>query len=109
VRDALAEAKVEPSDVDVVACAAGGVVDFDAAEARGLREVFGERVPFVPVKRLHGETFGAAGAFALASVLAWMGGAPVAPAETPPKRVGTVVITSVGFYGNASAIVVRAT
>ncbi len=112
VREALAEAELSPADVDVVACAAGGVREVDAAEAKGLAAVLGD-VPRVAVKRLHGETFGVAGAFALASVLAWFGGAPVAPdPESPgaksPREIGTAVITSVGFYGNASAIVVRA-
>ncbi|MCB9604786.1 MAG: hypothetical protein H6720_31080 [Sandaracinus sp.] len=108
VREALAEAKLTPADVDVVACSAGGIGDLDGAEASGLRAALGNDVPLVPVKRLHGETFGVSGAFALASVLAWMGGAPVAPVAQKPAKVGTAVITSVGFYGNASAIVVRA-
>ncbi|MCU0677700.1 MAG: hypothetical protein MUE69_33575 [Myxococcota bacterium] len=111
VRDALAEAKVDPREVDVVASSAGGLGDVDGAEAAGLRAVLGD-VPQVPVKRLTGETFGVSGAFALAHVLAWFGGAPVAPSPSngvnPPAKVGTAVITSVGFYGNASAIVVRA-
>lgn len=113
VREALAEAKIEPREVDVVASSAGGIGELDAAEAAGLRDALGPRrdgdeVPVVPVKRLTGETFGASGAFALAHVLAWFGGAPVAPCATPPAKVGIAVITSVGFYGNASAVVVRA-
>lgn len=113
VREALAEAKIDPRDVDVVASSAGGIGELDAAEAAGLRDALGPRrdgdeVPVVPVKRLTGETFGASGAFALAHVLAWFGGAPVAPCATPPTKVGVAVITSVGFYGNASAVVVRA-
>jgi 3-oxoacyl-[acyl-carrier-protein] synthase II len=107
VREALAEAKLDPREVDVVASSAGGLRDVDGAEAAGLRSVLGD-VPQVPVKRLTGETFGVSGAFALAHVLAWFGGAPVVPCANPPAKVGTAVITSVGFYGNASAIVVRA-
>ncbi len=107
VEMALAEASLDAGDVDVVAGARGGLARLDAAEAEALREVL-PGVPVAAPKALQGETFGAAGAFAIAQALAWMKGAPVAPLvageplKTPPR---VVVVTAVGFYGNASAVV----
>ncbi|MAQ17247.1 MAG: hypothetical protein CMN30_20935 [Sandaracinus sp.] len=109
-REALAEAGLEPSDVDVVAAATGGIEPIDAAELAGLRAVFGDDACIATPKALHGETFGAAGAFGLASGLAWIGGAPVAPCVqgSAPAAVRTVLVSSVGYYGNASAVLLRA-
>ncbi len=106
---ALAEAGLEADDVDLVCAAAGGIEGIDAAEARGLRGVFGERLAAVALKRLHGETFGAAGAFGMAAALAWMKGIAPAPmlCGPAPKDVETVLVSAVGYYGNASAVVLR--
>ena len=85
----------------------GGLARLAAADAEALREVL-PGVPVAAPKALQGETFGAAGAIAIAQALAWMKGAPVAPLvageplKTPPR---VVVVTAVGFYGNASAVV----
>ncbi|MFO0625706.1 MAG: hypothetical protein U0325_08830 [Polyangiales bacterium] len=56
-----------------------------------------------------GETFGASGALALACACACFDGAPVRDMVhgEAPARVRVVVITAMGFYGNASAVVVR--
>jgi 3-oxoacyl-[acyl-carrier-protein] synthase II len=109
-RDALAEAGLQPQDVDVVAAATGGIDLIDAAEFEGLRAVFGETACIATPKALHGETFGAAGAFGLASSLAWIGGAPVAPCAqgSAAGEVRTVLVSTVGYYGNASAAIIRA-
>ncbi|MEM9070141.1 MAG: beta-ketoacyl synthase N-terminal-like domain-containing protein [Myxococcota bacterium] len=106
---ALEEAGIEPKDVDVVSCAAGGIDAIDRAEAEGLRSLFGDQVAIASLKRLHGETFGAAGAFGMVGALAWLSGAPVGPliAGTASKDVRTVLVTTVGFYGNVSVVVLR--
>ncbi|HJL00299.1 MAG TPA: beta-ketoacyl synthase N-terminal-like domain-containing protein [Polyangiaceae bacterium LLY-WYZ-15_(1-7)] len=107
-RMALSEAGVAPEELDAVVTATGGIGDIDGAEMAGLKRVFGEGLAYAPTKRLQGETFGAAGAFGLASVLAWMGGAPVAPvgAGAAPEKVGAALVSTVGFYGNVSCVVV---
>jgi 3-oxoacyl-(acyl-carrier-protein) synthase len=100
----------------VVASAQSGIARFDAAEREGLAAVFGEGPVAIPValpKRIFGETFGASGAFACASALAWFGGVPVQPlatgtSEPAPQRVPEhVLVVAVGYYGNASALVLR--
>ena len=96
--------------MDVVATAGSGVEPMDAAELEGLRAVFGEHTPLATPKALHGETFGAGGAFGLAAGLSWMNGAPVAPLlqGEAPATVRTVLVSTIGYYGNASAVVLQA-
>ena len=100
-------AGLKPDDVDAICSAAGGIEAIDAAEREGLARVFAPSVPRAALKRLHGETFGAAGAFGMAAALAWLNGVPVAPTDDAPKNVETVVVSTLGFYGNASAVVLR--
>ena len=109
-REALDEAGLAPEEVDVVVTASGGIEPIDAAELEGLRAVFGEQTCFAAPKRLHGETFGAAGAFGMAAALAWMAGAPVEPRVQgdAPDAVRTVLVNTLGYYGNDSAVVLRA-
>jgi 3-oxoacyl-(acyl-carrier-protein) synthase len=110
VLNALADAKVDPSDVDVVASSLSGLHRADDAERVALDRVFGDSMPIAAPKLVIGETLGAGGAFGLASALAWIGGAPPSKmiSGTAPETVRTVLVTSLGFYGNASAVVVRA-
>ena len=60
-------------------------------------------------KALFGETLGAGGAMGMAAAMAWMRGATPTPLVRglPPARVRTALVTSMGFYGNASAVVMR--
>lgn len=112
IRSALEDAALAPADVDVVASAQSGIARFDAAEQQGIAAVFGEgsgaRAIALP-KRIFGETFGASGALAAACGLAWLDGVPVAPLRggDPPNEVRHVLVLAVGYYGNASAIVLR--
>lgn len=111
--EALDEAGISPDEVDAVAGSAGGMAAIDAAEAEGLARVFGGwrgrgDIPVASPKAIIGETFGAAGAFGMAAALAWMEGAPVAPLRGDAvERPRTILVTTLGLYGNASAIVMR--
>lgn len=104
---ALEMAGLKASDVDVICSAAGGIEAIDAAETQGLAQVFGDAAPRVPLKRIHGETFGAAGAFGMAAAVAWLNDVRVAPCPQAPSKVDTVLVSTLGFYGNASAVVLR--
>ncbi len=105
---ALADARIEPGDVDAVCSSQGGLEIVDAAEREGIAQVFGPDVPIAAPKRVFGETFGAGGALGLCAALAWARGGEVTPLVSgkPSGPVRTVAVTSVGFYGNASAIIV---
>lgn len=110
VRAALDDAGISPGDVDAVCCAAGGIDLIDREESAGLAAVLGTDVAVAAPKLVYGESFGASGALGMATALAWIDGAPVAPlvSGSAPGQVRTVVVTAVGFYGNVSAVVLRA-
>lgn len=107
---ALADAGIEAKDVDVVASSFSGLGRFDAEELAALEQV----VPAAPVaapKVVLGESLGAGGAMGMAAALAWLSGAPVSAvlrgSAPAPGAVRHVLVTAVGYYGNASAVVLR--
>ncbi|MCA9574986.1 MAG: beta-ketoacyl synthase N-terminal-like domain-containing protein [Polyangiales bacterium] len=108
IQMALDEADIDAEEVDVVASARCGLPSIDDAELHGIRAVFGHDVCVVAPKQLTGENFGAAGAFGMIMALAWMQGHKPEPRVAGPKpgEVATVVVVSVGYYGNVSAVVV---
>jgi 3-oxoacyl-[acyl-carrier-protein] synthase II len=95
-RQALADANVDPKDVDLVATSYAGIAQFDDEERAALAEVVPGAKQRSP-KELFGETLGVGGAMGMAAALAWLGEADVK----------TVLVTSVGYYGNASAVLLR--
>lgn len=110
IRDAIADARIESREVDVVVSGVSGLRAFDEAELLAVRRVLGDDVCIVAPKLALGETLGASGAMAMAAALAWLGGAPLAHVVrgTAPARARTALVTSMGFYGNASAVIMKA-
>ncbi|MEY4583345.1 MAG: hypothetical protein RL701_8048, partial [Pseudomonadota bacterium] len=111
IRMALEEAQLSAEDIDVVASAQSGLAAFDAAELRGIRALVPD-APIAAPKAIFGETFGAGGALAMTCALAWLAGAPVAPlvqGQTGQLKAPLhhVLVLAVGYYGNASAVVMR--
>ena len=96
-----------------VASGISGLQRFDAAERRALEAVLGPDVCIVAPKAVFGETLGAGGGMGMAAALAWFQGSPPRPiiagkARTgPPRPPRIALVTSMGFYGNASAVVLR--
>ncbi|MGO8993203.1 MAG: beta-ketoacyl synthase N-terminal-like domain-containing protein [Polyangiaceae bacterium] len=109
IRSALADAGIEPKDVDAVASSVSGLSVFDHAELDAIRAVFGDAVCVAAPKAVLGETLGAGGAMGMAAALAWFEGA--APSAIirgkAPRETRTVLVSAMGFYGNASAVVMR--
>jgi 3-oxoacyl-(acyl-carrier-protein) synthase len=107
---ALRDAELEPSAISAVCASLNGMPAFDRAELAGIDAVLGPDVPVAAPKALYGESFGAGGALALAATLAWLGGAPAGPLVrgAAPSKLEHVLVLSVGFYGNVSAIIVSA-
>jgi len=107
---ALIDASVEANDVDLVVASVAGLARFDIEELAAIEAVLGS-APVVAPKLALGETLGAGGAMAMAASLAWLGGAAVPNAllvrGTVPPAIRTVVVTGIGYYGNASAVVMR--
>jgi 3-oxoacyl-[acyl-carrier-protein] synthase II len=109
VQSALDDAGIAPGDVDVVASGASGLAAFDREELAAIARVFGDRACVAAPKAILGESLGAAGAMGMAAALAWFEGAPPSAIVrgSPPREVRTVLVTAMGFYGNASAVVLR--
>jgi 3-oxoacyl-[acyl-carrier-protein] synthase II len=125
---ALCDAGVNPDEVHHINAHGTATPQNDAAESRGFRRVFGDRVLHVPVtsiKSMVGHCLGAAGAVeaAVAALTVARGAIPptinhaetdgecavdVVANEAREVRVACAVSTSLGFGGNDSAIVLRA-
>ncbi len=106
IESACAQGQIAPTAIDAVFSSASGLAAFDRAELSALRSVLPESVPVYDPKRVFGESFGAAGALAVASALAFFKGAgPSFAAGAKIPR--TVLLTSLGYYGNAAAVLLR--
>jgi 3-oxoacyl-(acyl-carrier-protein) synthase len=109
---ALADAGLRAEDVDLVVAGVAGLARFDDQELAAITSTLGAIVPVVAPKLALGETMGAGGALGIAAALAWLGDVGVAPClvvrGSAPRRgsVRRVLVTSLGYYGNASAVVV---
>ena len=110
IRDALRDANLQATDVDVVVSGVSGMRAFDGAELSAIEAALGQR-PFVVAPKLaFGETLGAGGALGIASAIAYLRNEARGYAVRGELRgpVRTAVVTSMGYYGNASALVMRA-
>jgi 3-oxoacyl-(acyl-carrier-protein) synthase len=108
VRMAIADAGVSPAAIDLVCASAGGMAPFDRAELAALERVLGPDVAVATPKALYGETYGAGGALGTVCALSWLDGAAVGPIVRGalPGKPRCVLVVAVGFYGNASALIV---
>ena len=122
---ALADAGVDPGEVDYVNTHGTATVHGDVAEARALRRVFGDRVPpFSSTKSMTGHAIGAAGALELVFSIAMLNGGFLAPSinvdhldpafdglplvtETAHREVRTILSNNFGFGGTNASLVVR--
>jgi 3-oxoacyl-[acyl-carrier-protein] synthase II len=118
VAAALADAGVARTEVDLVVSGLSGVRAFDDAELTALARTVGDDPCVVAPKLALGETLGAGGAMAMVTALALMEQAQVSRAEPPDlgamrvrgslrAGVRNALVTSMGYYGNASALVMR--
>jgi 3-oxoacyl-(acyl-carrier-protein) synthase len=95
VQGALADADIAASSVSLVVSGLSGLARFDEAERDGVRRVLGEGPRMAAPKHRLDETLGAGGAMGMAAALAYL---------SPDVR--TILVTSMGYYGNASAVVI---
>ncbi len=110
IAQALEDAATDARDVDLVLAGMGGFSAYDEIELSGITRVLGPDVAVAAPKRLLGETFGAAAALSMAAALAWIGEEMPVPLVRGrlagrPRRV---LVTELGFYGNASAVLLGA-
>ena len=113
ILNALDAAELRPSDIDMVASGVCGFDLMDTPEKAAIADVFGDSIAVCAPKALVGETLGASGAMAMASALGWMQSdqsvnfAPTLISGHFLKSPSAVLVTSIGFYGNASAVVMQ--
>jgi len=113
VREALRDAGVASAEIDLVVSGVADAGDdcgaFGRAELEGIASVVGAEVPVAAPKQRFGETLGASGALGMAAAVAWMNGVPVRSVVrgAAPAKVETSLVTSLGYYGNAAAVVLR--
>ncbi len=106
IASACAQAGVDSTSIDAVFSSVSGLEAFDRAELAAVRSILPESVPVYAPKRVFGESFGAAGALAVASALAFFKGA-VPSFAAGAKIPRTVLLTSLGYYGNAAAVLLQ--
>ena len=126
MRQALADARIEPGEVDHVNAHATSTPVGDAAEAAVLRLVLGDhaaRIPVTSTKSLTGHMLTAAGAFEALACLTAMRHQAIPPTinlddpdvdlclvanEARPHPVQIAVSNSFGFGGSNTSLVLRA-
>lgn len=106
---ALADARAESAQIDLVVSGVSGLIPFDEAELGAIRRVVGQDVPVTAPKLDLGETLGASGAMAILAAIAHAReDAPVRPVSGKARgAIHTTLVTALGYYGNASALVMR--
>jgi act minimal PKS chain-length factor (CLF/KS beta) len=125
MRLALADAGIEPGDVDVVFADAAGLPDWDRQEAHAIAEVFGPRtVPVTAPKTMIGRLNSGSGALDVATALLAIRDGVIPPtigtrqpaADCPidlvttvrrPARLTTALVLARGIGGFNTAVVVR--
>jgi 3-oxoacyl-(acyl-carrier-protein) synthase len=109
ISGALADVGIAPGDVDVVVSGLAGLRAFDEAEMLAVRRALGDGACVVAPKRALGETLGAGGALGMVSALAYLheGARSHVVRGTLPAKPRTALVVSMGYYGNASAVVMR--
>jgi 3-oxoacyl-[acyl-carrier-protein] synthase II len=117
IADALSDAGASREDVDVVVSGVSGLRAFDEAELLAAANAVGAETCVVAPKLALGETLGAGGAMGMLTALAYFakpgpaddaGGASLTVRGTLRTAPRTALVTSLGYYGNASALVMRA-
>jgi 3-oxoacyl-(acyl-carrier-protein) synthase len=106
---ALADAGIASADIDLVVSGVSGIPRFDDEELAAIRKTIGREAAIAAPKRLFGETLGAGGALGMSAALAWLDDTTPTclVSGTAPPKVDTVLVTAVGYYGNASAVVMK--
>jgi 3-oxoacyl-[acyl-carrier-protein] synthase-1 len=119
-RQALADAGLQPAQIDLLKPQAAGGVASDATEAAALRQVFAPLPPLVSFKSSIGHTLGASGVAELALLTACLEtGAWPTPSHAPdpalqatlaaqaPAQVRHLLASILGFGGGHAAVVLE--
>jgi 3-oxoacyl-(acyl-carrier-protein) synthase len=124
MQDALSDAGMSAGEIDYINLHGTGTAENDRAEARAIRDLFGDPPPLSSVKGIFGHSLGAAGAVeAVVSVLCIVRGFipanvgfsvpdPGLGLQPVPRgqsgKIGAVLSNSFGFGGNNAALILAA-
>jgi 3-oxoacyl-(acyl-carrier-protein) synthase len=110
IAGALADAGIGRDEVDLVVSGCSGLRAFDEIELGAIGSAVGPEVCVAAPKQVLGETLGAGGAMGMLAAVTQICDGCGAPLVRGALRgaVRTAVVTSMGYYGNASALVMRA-
>ena len=110
IEAALADAGIAPAEVDVVLSSVSGLRAFDEAELLAIGRVAGSDTCVVAPKLALGETLGAGGAMGMLAAIAWLteGARSYVLRGALRGAPRTALVTTMGYYGNSSALVMRA-
>jgi 3-oxoacyl-[acyl-carrier-protein] synthase II len=109
IAGALSDAGAQPGDVDVVVSGVSGLRAFDEAELVGIGRALGDPWIVAPKQAL-GETLGASGALGMLAAMSILrdGATAYGVRGSVRTRPRTALVTTLGYYGNASALVMQA-
>lgn len=99
-----------PNDVDAIVMHAPGTVKGDSSEARAIKKVFNDQVPFLTTNKWTlGHTFGASGMLSVEMAILMLANqkpfpVPFVDYAALPKKIEKVMVNAVGFGGNAVSI-----
>jgi 3-oxoacyl-(acyl-carrier-protein) synthase len=110
IAEALEDARVDRSAIDAVVSGVSANGPFDEAELDAIGRAVGADACVIAPKSAWGETLGAGGALAMLAAIGCLRDDAesyiIRGALRRPAR--TALVVSVGYYGNASAVVLRA-
>ena len=125
IREALADAGVEPAELGYINTHGTSTVAGDASEVKAMRAVFGDEMPpFSSTKSMTGHALGAAGGHELIYTVGMLEGGFLAPSinienrdpdfaglpivtETAERRLETALTLNFGFGGTNAVLVLR--
>ncbi len=115
VLDACQQAGIKPEDIDVIVAHGSGTQLGDAAEIKSYQNIFGESMPYLcTFKWLLGHTLGASSLMSAVIAAQMLQNNEVLAIPyldqnvSPPKKIKNILLTALGFGGQAGAMVMQA-
>lgn len=109
----MALGEISLHEIDAIVMHAPGTIKGDASEVNAIKQVFGEKRPFLTTNKWKlGHTFGASGMLSLELGLLMLQHqqvieVPFAAKQIHPKNIKNILVNAVGFGGNAVSILIQ--
>ncbi|WP_281541519.1 beta-ketoacyl synthase N-terminal-like domain-containing protein [Maribacter aestuarii] len=109
----MALGNLSPDEVDAIVMHAPGTIKGDMTEFKAIKEVFGNKTPFLTTNKWKvGHTFGASGMLSVELAILMLQQqevikVPYLVYESTRKSLNRVMVNAVGFGGNAVSVLLR--